>query len=388
MKISAVIPIYNSEKYIIETLESVINQSYPVDEVVIIDDCSSDLSYELVEEYMNVHPQVRLIRLPYNQGVSTARNTGMWETKNEWILLVDADDILERTLVEKQLERLKRELADDVNNISFIHPAYVQIDGNSQIIPKSEMRGVSLSHQDFFGTLLVRNFIITPTGMLVNKQIAREIEGFRTDLKVCEDVDFSMRMGRKGKVHYIDEVLVKYRRHLNNVTDNVSKTLNAAKVILDQYSMHEIEEAILGRSYSAAQNKQDLVKVLFQMDRYEQGYRELQTIVKDENPQVTLFLKSLYAIQMDQTDLAFSILQELVSMDVNHLAAINNLAILQAKTGQTNDARGLFEQCLKKSSAYLDAAHNLKVLNGEVVGAEFKYTLRDLRPNLLRYTSL
>jgi len=388
LRISVVIPLYNAEKFVIETLDSIINQTHPVDEILVIDDCGSDGSAGTVEQYSQSHPIVKLIRQPHNQGGSAARNRGMAEAINEWILLVDADDTVDPTLVEKQVKLLEQELTNTSIPISAVHSAYVQIDNESQVVSNSVIRGEQLSHQDLFGSLIVRNFIITPTGMLVNKRMIEEFNGFRTDLKISEDFDFYLRLAKAGRMLYIDEVLVNHRRHQTNVTENLSKSLEAGKTIIGMYSLEEIEEAILGRRYSEAQNKQDLAKVLYYLDQYEQGYIVLQGIEDDENHNVTLFLKSLYALTKNQVDLAHSILRQLVSIDEHHIAARNNFAILEAKLGNLVEAKELFEQCLKQSPGYLDATHNLKVLSGQLVNGEYKYTFRELRPNLLRYTSL
>ncbi|MGZ7446000.1 glycosyltransferase [Paenibacillus sp. TH7-28] len=388
MRISVVIPLYKAEDYIIETLESVIHQSYPVDEVLVIDDCGPDHSAQLVEEYSRTHQNVRLIRQSYNQGGSAARNRGMIEAKNDWVLLVDADDILDLTLVEKQVRRLGEGPLEAGRPISAIHSAYVQIDSNSEIVPSSEIRGQQLSYQDLFGTLIVRNFIITPTGLLVNRGIMKEIGGFRVDLKISEDFDFYLRLAKAGNMLYIDEPLVKHRRHLTNVTENLSKSLEAGRVIIRLYPFEEIKEAILRRSYSESKNKMDLAKVQFYLGHYEQGYNTLLSIEKDENPVSSLFMKSIYAIMQENLELAYTMLKQLINLDSGHMAALNNMAVIIAKQGHIKESRELLQQCLQGMPGYLDATHNLKVLDDTTGQMKFQYTLRELRTHLLRYTSL
>jgi len=392
MKISVVIPLYKAEDYIIETLNSIVNQTYQVAEILVIDDCGPDRSAELVEQYMITQPIVKLIRQPYNQGGSAARNRGMQEAEHDWLLLVDADDLLDATLVEKQMQRLTEFLSNSTQSeqlpVSAVHSAYVQIDSDSQIVPNSEIRGKQLSYKDLFGSLIVRNFIITPTGMLVNKAVMKDIGGFRTNLKISEDFDFYLRLAKAGNMLYIDEPLVKHRRHLTNVTENLGKSLLAGKTIIQQYTTEELEEAILGRSFSESQNKIDLAKVQFYLEEYEQGYNTLLSIDQDEFPVTTLFMKSIYAVKQQNLQLARMLLEQLVDQDPNHMAAINNLAVIKAKQGDVETARALFEQCMLSMPGYLDAKHNLNVLAEDNEQCAFKYTLRELRTNLLRYTSL
>lgn len=393
MKISAVIPLYKAEDYIVETLDSIMKQTYPVEEVLVIDDCGSDRSAEIVEQYSLVHPIVKLIHQPYNQGGSAARNRGMQEAQYDWILLVDADDLLDPTLVEKQVHRLDGQLSGIrekgiVRSVSAVHSAYVQIDSDSQIVPDSEIRGEQLSYQDLLGSLIVRNFIITPTGMLVNKSVMQEIGGFRTDLKISEDFDFYLRLARAGNVLYIDEPLVKHRRHLTNVTENLGKSLVAGQTIIRLYPDAEIKDAILRRSYSETKNKLDLAKVQFYLEQYEHGYETLLSIEHDEAPVSSLFMKSIYAIKQDNLQLAHTFLEQLIELDCNHIASLNNIAVIKAKQGQIEGARELLQKCLTDMPGYLDAKHNLSILEDDSPSKDYKYTLRELRTNLLRYTSL
>jgi len=392
MKITAVIPLYKAESYIVETLNSIMAQTYPVDEVLVIDDCGPDRSAEVVEQYSLTHPSVRLIRQLHNQGGSAARNRGMQEAKHDWILLVDADDLLDATLVEKQINALRQweqqDKADGEHPVSALHSAYVQIDSESNIIANSEYRGEQLSFNNLFGSLIVRNFIITPSGMLVNKNVMQAIGGFRTYLKISEDFDFYLRLARAGNILYIDELLVKHRRHLANVTENLGKSLQAGQAIIRLYPPEEIEEAILRRSYSESKNKLDLAKVQFYLEEYEQGYQTLQSIVNDEYPASTLFMKAIYAIKHDNLQLASDYLQQLLHIDANHIAALNNFAIIKAKQGEVEQAKALLQQCVSSIPGYLDGKYNLDLLESENEPKHFKYTLRELRANLLRYTSL
>jgi glycosyltransferase involved in cell wall biosynthesis len=388
LKISIVIPMYNAKNYIVETLESVVRQTYPIHEILVIDDCSTDGSNTVVEEFSAACKQIRLIRQASNQGVSAARNRGLQESESDWILLLDADDILESKLVEKEVQLLLDELPRTLNVISAIHPAYIQIDSDSQLVASSEMRGVQYSLQNLFGSLLVRNHIITPSGMLINKEVANSIGGFRTDLKLCEDFDFYLRIAKVGIILYLDEVLVRYRRHLGNVTDRAGTALSAGSRIVNAYSTQEIEKAILGRTFSTIQNKQDLVKVLYYIDRYEHGYEALKTIDTNENRTTTLFLSSLYDIRFGKIERAHETLNELVRLDASQLAARNNLGVVLTRLGKLDEAQKVFYECLMDSPSYLDAANNLKVLSNNQGDASYKFTLRELRANLLRYASL
>lgn len=99
-KISIVIPVYNSEKYIEDTLKSVINQSFKDIEIICVDDGSSDNSLSILELYRNKDSRIRIISQE-NKGVVTARNNGIKEATSEYIYTLDSDDLIDKTLLEK-----------------------------------------------------------------------------------------------------------------------------------------------------------------------------------------------------------------------------------------------------------------------------------------------
>ena len=92
--VSVIIPSYNSEKYIGETLESVCAQTYSDFEVLVMNDCSKDRTAEIVDMYARKDPRIQLINLPGNKGVSHARNQGVEKASGEWIAFLDSDDSL------------------------------------------------------------------------------------------------------------------------------------------------------------------------------------------------------------------------------------------------------------------------------------------------------
>ena len=110
--VSVIIPSYNSEKYIAKTLDSVCAQTYADFEVLVMNDCSSDRTAEIVESYAMIDSRIHLINLPGNKGVSHARNTGVQMASGDWIAFLDSDDLWAPDKLEKQL-KLKKQLDKD-----------------------------------------------------------------------------------------------------------------------------------------------------------------------------------------------------------------------------------------------------------------------------------
>ena len=112
-KVSIVIPVYNVEKYLEECVDSVINQSYPNLEIILVDDGATDSSGRMCDEYATVDPRIRVIHRQ-NGGLSAARNTGLDVATGEYIYFLDSDDYIEKDTVSSLVEICDSENADVV----------------------------------------------------------------------------------------------------------------------------------------------------------------------------------------------------------------------------------------------------------------------------------
>lgn len=100
MKVSVITPMYNCEKFISETIESVLNQTYTNWEMIIIDDCSTDKSKQIVKQYIERDKRIRLIALNENSGAAVARNKGIEVSSGRFIAFLDGDDLWEPNKLE------------------------------------------------------------------------------------------------------------------------------------------------------------------------------------------------------------------------------------------------------------------------------------------------
>lgn len=101
--VSIITPMYNSEKYISEMIESVLKQTYKEWELIIVDDCSTDNSYKIVNRYVNIDSRIRLIKLESNKGPSDARNVGIKNSNGRYIAFLDSDDLWKKNKLEVQI---------------------------------------------------------------------------------------------------------------------------------------------------------------------------------------------------------------------------------------------------------------------------------------------
>lgn len=120
--VSIITACYNSEKYIVDTINSVLNQSYTKWEWWIVDDCSSDKSVEIIKQYSD--PRIHLISLQKNVGAAKARNIGLNEAKGRYITFIDSDDIWLDNFLVSTVNYLK------TNNEELVYATYKRVDEN------------------------------------------------------------------------------------------------------------------------------------------------------------------------------------------------------------------------------------------------------------------
>ena len=199
MKISVVIPLYNAENTIKNTINSVLDQSYnQAIEVIIVNDGSTDRSVEIVEKLIVNNRTNRIIRLinKNNGGVSSARNLGVTTAKGDFIAFLDSDDIWHPKKLEIILALINE------NDINFI--------GHSHTINKSFPKlktHVTLERISFY-KLLFKNFAVTPS-IIVKKDIC---EKFNERMTHTEDHELWLRLALKNEVYYLDLPLVRLGR--------------------------------------------------------------------------------------------------------------------------------------------------------------------------------
>lgn len=227
--ISVVIPTYNREKTILESVRSVLEQTWEDLELIVVDDASTDHTESMIQKVND--PRVKYIRQPYNQGACAARNRGIEAAQGEYIAFQDSDDLWHKDKLEKQMNFMKLQSADMVYcgmNRS--------VNGRKMYFPSDQKNGEKLTVEK----LLKKNKISTQT-ILVKQSTAKSIM-FDPGLKRLQDWDFSLRVLTAGfRVEYLGEALVDARVQGDSITSIVSSEkayLNFAKKHHDLYQKY------------------------------------------------------------------------------------------------------------------------------------------------------
>lgn len=207
---SVIINTYNNQKTIIGTLKSVINQTFRNFELIIVDDCSSDNTVNLVEKeiYTKKLERIKLIKLKQNKGISGARNVGIKEAVGNYIAFIDGDDIWKKNKLQVQYNYIKE------SNAEWLFSNYSVIDSNYNYLGERIRKAGIYDYRK----IISRG---NPVGMLtvvVESHILKS-NLFR-NIK-HEDYDLWIRLSKRGIPGYlISESLASYMKHKNTVSSN------------------------------------------------------------------------------------------------------------------------------------------------------------------------
>lgn len=213
--VTVVIPVHNGERYISETIDSVLNQSRINLELIIVNDGSLDASEKIISEYVAKDKRISLVNQP-KSGVSSARNSGLRLARGEFISFLDADDVmLENNLAIKTGFLANKTTAFGVTSCCEL------IDENSRTtgIVKRGDENVSLKDVLYWKG----NYITIPSGIVFKTDFLKRNGGFNTDLSNNADQEIIMRLlNTQCTFHTIPQVTWYYRKHGHNMSSDLS----------------------------------------------------------------------------------------------------------------------------------------------------------------------
>ena len=221
-KIDVIIPAYNAEKFIIRTLQSVINQTYAPTNIFVVDDGSTDQTTSLVDNFKQTSSIPIQIISKKNKGISSARNVGIRASTSLFVAFLDADDIWLPTKLEKQVEIF---IKSDLKKLGLIYCAYDLINENGLPDKNGYVFHIEQNIRGkIFSKLLHSNKIASSgSGILIKKECFDAVGLFDENLKAFEDWDMWLRIAEKYEIDYSQETLVQIRRHPQNMQKDFQK---------------------------------------------------------------------------------------------------------------------------------------------------------------------
>lgn len=207
--VSVVIPVYNGERFLRESLESVFAQSFLDYEIVCVDDGSTDGSCALLKQY---GARLRVIQ-QVNAGQSAARNAGVEIAAGRFVAFLDQDDRWYPTKLAQQVAELTAR-----PDVTMVHCNYDRMDGEGRVL----VAGVALVERESalaspLGRL-IGEALVFPSAMMVRRDVFQRVGGFDPELRGFEDFDLMARLKQLGPFALVDESGMAYRIHAGGFT--------------------------------------------------------------------------------------------------------------------------------------------------------------------------
>jgi len=241
---------YNHQKFVKESLQSILNQTYKNIQIIVVDDCSTDNSVEVIEQFTKKHPEIIFIKNKTNLGLTKSVTNAMNYVKGAFFIDLAADDILLPNCIETQLNTFKnsrfKNLAMVYGNAELIteegnHSSYY-FDVNESLKCKTKRPS-----GDIYSNVISSETTICSVSAMYNKSIFDKLNGYDTTLSY-EDLDFWIRASRDYNIEFIDEVVMQKR-----IVPNSLQTTLHTKHNKNSYSTY----IILRKAYKLNKNQKE-----------------------------------------------------------------------------------------------------------------------------------
>ena len=204
--VSIIMPSYNTGRFIKETIESVLAQSYPTWELIIVDDCSTDDTDDVVSQYLSDN-RIHYLKNDFNSGAAISRNRALREAKGKWIAFLDSDDLWFPEKLEKQIRFMEN------GNYHFSYTRYEEINEGSEplgivVSGPSKITKVGMYNYCWPGCLTVM-YDAEYVGLL-------QIE----DIKKNNDYAMWLKVCKKANCYLLDETLARYRKRSGSISNH------------------------------------------------------------------------------------------------------------------------------------------------------------------------
>lgn len=225
--ISIVLPVYNGEKYLKYSIDSILNQTYKDIELVIVNDCSTDRTTEIIDAYCKNDSRVSVINNTTNQKLPKSLNIGFSHCKGDYYTWTSDDNIMLSNAMERLLDDLQKTGAD----LAFSRCE--TIDSNGNTIGKTEL------YNDL-NELYCNNIVLA--SFLYKKEVHDELHGYDVTKFLVEDYDFWLRAYRQFKFYFEPEILYQIRFHSQNLGVTRLEQVKMSKIELLKENLEYVND--------------------------------------------------------------------------------------------------------------------------------------------------
>ena len=227
--ISVIMPVYNCKFYIEDAVNSILNQTFQDFELIIIDDCSTDGTYEILNKINS--KKIQLIKKDLNTGYTNSLNLGISLAKGKYIARMDGDDISHIERFSKQIQAFSND-----SDLVICGGAYQSVCGNHIFKP-------SLKHEDILVDLTISCPFVHPSVMIRRETLVDNNLKYDQEFEPAEDLDLWAKLCLLGKAINLEDILIYYRIHSEQTSILRSKSQEEkSKIIKENYMKNVIKE--------------------------------------------------------------------------------------------------------------------------------------------------
>ncbi len=257
--ISIIIPVYNRENFIKESVLSVLNQTYKNFELIVYDDGSRDNTEKIMNKIISIYHQynIRYFKSKKNNGPSFARNRGVELSNGEFIAFLDSDDLWLKNKLKIQVEEMVK------NNWDICQTDEIWIRNGKRINPQKKHKKIS----GMIFEKALKLCIVSPSAVMMRKNLFLELGGFDENLPACEDYDLWLRISLKIPIYLIERKLVIKR---GGHEDQLSKTIPH----LDRFRIYSIGKILKTNNLTEEQKNLAISELLNKCNIYLKGVKK------------------------------------------------------------------------------------------------------------------
>ena len=271
-EVSVIIPTYNREKFISECVQSVLAQTLPAREIIIVDDGSTDATYNILCDlgFNSLSTKKTVLRYFFqqNRGVSSARNLGIKEARSEFIALLDSDDLWLKSKLDRQVSAFQ----NDTQSSRLCHTDEIWIRNGVRVNQHKK-------HKKHGGNVFqscLKLCCISPSSAMMHRSVFADFGFFDEDLPACEDYDFWLRYSAKEDVNFIDEpLIIKKGGH--------SDQLSGAHWGMDRFRIYSIEKILKEPDLKLVHKTEAIHEVILKLEILINGSQKRQKFAYAEN---------------------------------------------------------------------------------------------------------
>jgi glycosyltransferase involved in cell wall biosynthesis len=357
--VTVLVTVYNNEKFLEETLESVLNFNYQNLDILIVDNASTDRSPSIISSYARKDSRIRVIRHPENRGHHESLKTGLENAYSEFVFNANADDINLPDRIEKCMKIFRED-----KNVGMIVANALIIDENSHETGQLYRFTSTISEENLALKQFTRNNCCLGATMAVryHKGMIDKI----LDSTYFDDYQLCLEYLLNGNdIKLLHEVVIKYRLHSNNYSNNQQELIRRTIYMLKQYDTERVCKELFRRGFPAA----DIYFTLGLFELFRDNLLGAKTFLlqaqnggKGKEFETLFYLGVVYSL-LDQPEESLNYFQQAYKINMDEPTVLNNLGILLVKVNDDLEKSiKMIEKSLLIKQDFRDAKDNLFIL--------------------------